>query len=66
MSHTIFVDKKAFRKGVDDALTLRPIRSAFMMSVHAVAGLSVSPKSTISDCKRGSDERRNPPARKVG
>jgi len=67
MSHSIFFDKKAFNKGVNDTFTLRPIRNAVSSAVKE-AKTTISGKSAGDrrEHGRGSDERRNTPTRKAG
>ena len=68
MGNTIRFSRKSFNKGVNDTMTLRPLRSA-MAPVIEKARSAVSGKTWIgrdSDGSRSSDERRNTPTLKSG
>ena len=68
MGNTIRFSLKGFNKGVNDTMTLRPLRSAMAPVIEKARSVVFGKTGTgwDSDGSRSSDKRRNTPARKSG
>jgi len=65
MADTVYLDKRAFKKGVRDIMTLRPIRDAVSAAVTGAKSSSDRFAKTRNNEEHGRHERRNTPTRKA-